>query len=106
MVLSNERRRTGMESFFMKQQSFPHVRAAAKFAGSVLTGAIMFLVLAGVTVLVGLASDYMAVHVTDAYVSVGLQLVSRSMFTLDCVLLVYWTVYSFFQAIKPAKPRR
>lgn len=90
----------------MKKETYPHLRAAMRFAGNVLSGAIMFLVLAGVTVLVGLASDYMAVHVTDTYVSVGLQLVSRSMFTLDCVLLVYWTVYSFFQAIKPAKPRR
>lgn len=71
-----------------------------RFAGHVLTGLVLFLVVLIATLLASLAVDAVVGWFTDAYIIDGLKLVKRILFTMDVMFLVVWVAYSMWIAIR------
>lgn len=76
------------------------VNQVSHFLAGVLAGAVMFLGLAIITVLLDMASVALATRVADSYISQGLMWTGRILFTVDVALLAWWLIYSFIKSVK------
>lgn len=84
----------------MKRKYLEMVSAAAEFLVSIALGAVMFLGLAVVALALDVVGGYLAERMSDIYVSTLLLWLGRILFTLDVVLLLGWTAFSFYQLLK------